>query len=518
MQHDSLGATASTSVGATLKQSGRSRGRRPGPKDEAEAASKKIAPDGATAAVPLCVDLDGTLISSDLLAESGFAFAKRHVSAAPRLVSALRSGGKAGVKAVIASEVDLRVDLLPYREDVLEWLRGERAAGRRLVLASASDEKYVHQVAEHLGLFDEVFASNGTINLIGTAKADLLVAKYGERGFDYVGDSAADLAVWRHCRRAILVAVSDSLEATVRGECTVERAFPRPIWVAAALRCMRPHQWLKNLLIVVPFLLAHFSAAGGWSGVIAAFASFSLAASSVYILNDLLDIEADRLHPRKRRRPFAAGRLDPFHGVGLAAALLAAALLLGLLAGPAFLAVLAGYIVLTTAYSLWLKRIELVDVVVLALLYTVRIIAGAAASDAPLSFWLLAFSMFFFLSLALVKRFTEMHDARAAGRAKAAGRNWQSDDLEALMSMGVSSGQVSVLICALYINSAEVTRLYSQPMVLWLICPLLLHWVNRIWLLARRGQMHDDPVVFAAKDRTSATIGALTLIIGWLAA
>lgn len=484
--------------------------------------SESIQPDPAPwdpDPTPLCVDLDGSLISTDLLAESVLGLTKHHPLSIPAALAALR-GGKAAFKAAIAGKTDLRVDLLPYREDVLAHLRAEKEAGRRIVLASASDRKYVEQVAKYLGLFDDVFASDGRTNLDGKRKADALAEKFGEGGFDYVGNAEVDLHVWKRCRNALAVGVEDSLAEKIRhcGCSKLEKRFSRHSEVGPALRSMRMHQWLKNLLVFVPLLLAHFSTgAAGWGTVLLAFGSFSLAASSVYILNDLLDLEADRLHARKKQRPFAAGRIDPMRGGMLSAGLLAGALALGTAAGLKFLGVLVGYMILTTAYSLWLKRIELVDVIVLALLYTVRILAGAAAAGAAVSFWLMAFGMFFFLSLAMVKRFTEMHDARMAGKTEAAGRSYRVDDLESLFALGSASGYTAILVCALYLNSADVVRLYESPGWLWAVCPLLLYWINRIWLLARRGKMHDDPVVFAAKDKTSLCIGLLILLAGWMA-
>jgi 4-hydroxybenzoate polyprenyltransferase/phosphoserine phosphatase len=468
--------------------------------------------------LPLAVDLDGTLVRTDTLAEALFGLLRERPAAALGLLPAL-SGGRARLKARLAAQVELDPALLPLNDPLVEWLRGQRDAGRRLVLVTAADQRIAKAVAARVDLFDEVMASDGTLNLKGSAKAAALVERFGAGGFDYVGDAWADLLVWRSARRAIVVGGARRVRAA-RGVAEVERVFPPPVPLARALpRAMRPHQWVKNLLLFLPLLAAHqITDAPALAAAMLAFAAFGLTASAVYLLNDLLDLPADRRHPRKRHRPFAAGDLSLATGLALVPALLGAAALLALLLPPAFAAILAGYFVITSAYSFGLKRVPMVDVMLLAGLYTIRVVAGAAAIAIMPSFWLLAFSMFIFLSLALVKRYTELDALRARGELTASGRGWHVDDLPLVQSLGVSAGLICVLVLALYIDSTAAQALYALPEALWLVCPALLYWVSRLWLKTHRGEVHDDPVVFALRDRMSVIIGAVSALIVAVAA
>jgi 4-hydroxybenzoate polyprenyltransferase/phosphoserine phosphatase len=467
---------------------------------------------------PIAVDLDGTLARTDTLVESLFALLRERPAAALGLLPAL-AGGRARLKARLAAQVELDPALLPLNAPLVEWLQAQRDAGRRLVLVTAADQRIAHAVAARVGLFDAVMASDGTQNLKGATKAAALVERFGAGGFDYVGDAWADLPVWRAARRAIVVG-GERLVRAARGVAEVERVFPPPVPLARALpRALRPHQWVKNLLLFLPLLAAHLVTDGpALAAAMLAFVAFGLTASAVYLLNDLLDLPADRRHPRKRHRPFAAGDLSLATGLALVPALLGAAALLALLLPPAFAAILAGYFVITSAYSFGLKRVPVVDVMLLAGLYTVRVVAGAAAVAIMPSFWLLAFSMFIFLSLALVKRYTELDALRARGELTASGRGWHVDDLPLVQSLGVSAGLICVLVLALYIDSTSAQALYALPEALWLVCPALLYWVSRLWLKTHRGEVHDDPVVFALRDRVSLIIGAVTALIVALAA
>ena len=464
---------------------------------------------------PLCVDLDGTLIHSDLLLESALALLGRN----PLYLFAMAFWllrGKAHLKREIARRCKIEVATLPYNAALVEWLRAERGQ-RRLVLCTASDAGYAHAVAAHLDLFSEVLASDGRSNLSGRHKAARLVERYGDRKFDYAGNTKVDLAVWRHARQGVVVGPSASLGKAAARVTTVERVFERErrpvrIWT----RALRLHQWLKNLLVFLPLLAAHrlFSLDAA-AHAAAAFVAFGLCASGVYLLNDLLDLASDRRHPRKRERPFAAGTLPLTAGLVAAPALTLAAFALALVIAPLFALTLLGYYVLTLAYSFRLKRIVMLDVVVLAALYTIRIVAGAAAIAQPLSFWLLAFSMFIFLSLAMLKRYTELRMLQANGWNNAEGRGYRVDDLGLIQSLGAASGYLSVLVLALYINSTASEALYHRPEVLWLLCPLLLYWISRVWVVAHRGLMHDDPVIYAVVDRVSRVVlvlGALVVI------
>lgn len=460
----------------------------------------------------LAVDLDGTLLRTDSLIESVLSLVRERPLSLLTLWGGL-ARGRAGFKAWVAERAALDVDTWPLNDALMDWLRAERAAGRRLILVTAADRRIAAALAAYTGLFDEVMASAEGRNLKGATKAAALVARAGAAGFDYVGDARADLPVWRAARRAIVVG-GPRIERAARTVASVERVFrPEPAPAATLWRALRLHQWVKNLLIFLPLLAAH--RIGEPSLVLDAMLAvliFGLTASAVYLLNDLLDLPADRRHPSKCRRPLAAGTLPLIWGLALIPVLLSVAAGLSLILLPAaFSLVLAGYVVLTSAYSFWLKRQPILDVMTLAGLYTVRVIAGAAALSITPSFWLLAFSMFIFLSLALVKRYTELAALLERGELTASGRGWHVDDLPLVQSLGVSAGLACVLVLALYIDSAPAQRLYATPEALWLICPLLLYWISRLWFKTHRGEMHDDPVVFALRDRLSLLIGAVTV-------
>jgi 4-hydroxybenzoate polyprenyltransferase/phosphoserine phosphatase len=470
--------------------------------------------DAATAALgptPLVVDLDGTLIRTDLLFESALKQARQ----APHRVLAWPvwlARGKAQLKRGIATDTELDVPSLPYDDSLVDWLRTERAAGRHIVLCTASDETYAQAVALHLGLFDEVIASDGVENVAGRRKAERLVSRFGEHGFDYVGNSRDDLPVWRRARQAIVVNAPKAVRAAAALGGNVVREFPAPPGrLSTWLRAMRLHQWLKNLLVLLP-LAGNFGL--GNSALVAqalqGFLAFGLCASSVYILNDLMDLESDRAHPRKRRRPFAAGQISIPLGLGFAVLLLASAAGLALATGrPHFMAWLAVYFSLTLAYTFFLKSRVIVDCIALGALYTLRIVAGWSVVGLPASFWLLAFSLFLFLSLAFLKRYAELLLVTRAGKTDTPGRGYLASDLPVVQSMGISSGFGAVLLLALYINGDTVFKLYRTPELLWLTIPILLYWVSRMWMHAQRGNMHDDPLVFAVTDRYSLVCGVL---------
>jgi 4-hydroxybenzoate polyprenyltransferase/phosphoserine phosphatase len=456
--------------------------------------------------IPLCIDLDGTLLRSDLLLESALSLLRRNPFYLLSFIVWL-SHGKARLKREIALRANVDVRLLPYDSRVLTWLRDENI-GRKKVLCSASDKLLVDAVAKHLDGFDTVLASDGLVNLSGARKAQALVENYSEYGFDYAGNARPDMQVWSHARRAIVVNASPALLRRTQKAFSVSRVFVREksdvrVWV----RALRLHQWLKNLLIFLPLLAAHMLfVPQAMQRSVLAFFCFGLCASGVYLLNDLLDLESDRRHPRKRLRPFAAGTLSLLAGLVAAPLLVLVSFALAWLLSPLFATVLFGYYALTLAYSFALKRIAMLDAIVLGTLYTARIIAGAVAAQVVLSFWLLAFSMFLFLSLAMLKRYTELRSLRDAGQTEASGRGYAVDDLPLIESLGGSSGFLSVLVLALYINSTASEVLYRHPQILWMLCPLLLYWVSRAWLIAHRGAMHDDPVVFALVDRGSRII------------
>jgi 4-hydroxybenzoate polyprenyltransferase len=460
--------------------------------------------------IVIAVDLDGTLTLTDTLHESALCLLRNR----PINVLALPFwllGGKAALKAKVADNVDLNVTTLPYNSALIEWLKEERIAGKRIVLCTAADERVAQAIADPLGLFDEVLASDGTTNNAGINKRAALEAKYGAKGYDYAGNSAADIVVWAGARQAIVVNASDAITKQAAQVATVSKVFPpQSVTLSHWLKMLRVHQYLKNLLLFVPLLAAHqLSDVQSLSRLILAFVSFSLCASAVYMANDLFDLESDRKHLRKRHRPFACAALPIKVGVVLAPLFVIASLLLGLVVGTAFTAWLVVYFSLTCAYSLWLKRLALIDCLTLAALYTLRIIAGAAAVAITLSFWLLAFSVFIFLSLAFVKRYAELQVQADAGNSHAQGRGYAVTDAPLIKTLGITAGYAAVLVLALYLHGETVVQLYKTPFLIWFAVLTLLFWISWVWMKAHRGEMHDDPIVFAIKDKASLIAAAL---------
>lgn len=454
--------------------------------------------------IALVVDLDGTLSRTDTLHEALLALVTSDPAKLLKLPGWLGKG-KAAFKADVADIGVIDPAELPLNEAVLESLRVAREAGRRTALVSAADHRQVTAVAEAVGLFDEAYGTAEGRNLKGAEKAAFLTAHYGAGKFDYFGDSKADLPVWKAARQAVTVEASPALRQAAEAVNANTRHISPPQGRARSmLRAMRPHQWSKNALLLLPMLAAHdFS---NLVAVILGIVAFCLTASAVYVINDLIDLGSDRAHPRKRKRPFASGALSAATGAAMAGGLLGLALIFGLMTGNAlFLAVLLAYLVATFAYSLWLKSKLIVDILMLASLYTVRIIAGGVAAGVVLSPWMLGFSMFLFLALAAVKRQAELTDQLASGFENKA-RAYQVDDLPILRSIALSASQAAVLVLALYISSDNVQLLYPTPEILWLICPLLLYWLLRMVMKAHRGQMPDDPIVFAFTDSVCIAI------------
>lgn len=463
------------------------------------------------AEVPLCVDLDGTLLKTDLLYESLLAFWKREPSRFLMPFLWFLRGGKVHLKMKLAEASGLDVRVLPIHQEFVEYLRMENARGRQVYLATAAARDLAEQVAAHLNVFSGVFASQPGVNLSGSAKAEELVRRFGRGAFDYAGNSKKDLFVWRAARRAVLVNTSEGFASRTAAAVRVDRVFPVKRRLKSYLRCMRVHQWAKNVLVFAPLVAAHqLHNLPLVAAAVLAFFAFSFAASSTYLVNDLLDLESDRKHSTKRRRPFAAGDVPVQDGFVLAPLLFLSGVGLGFLVSPAFVLILLLYAATTLAYSLYLKRLVLVDVMVLAGFYTVRMVAGGVALGIALSFWMLAFTMFLFLSLALSKRYAELHNLQTLGIKKTDGRGYSSQDIESLRAMGLPAGYAAVLVLALYVNSAEVVPLYPSPRALWIICTMALYWISWIWMKASRGELNEDPLVFALTDRTSYVVGAVS--------
>jgi 4-hydroxybenzoate polyprenyltransferase len=478
------------------------------------------------------VDLDGTLVKSDTLLDTVVVLARQSPGALlhfPRWISQ----GKAVFKREVSLLAAIDVMHLPYNQPLLEYLRQQHAEGREIYLATGADTLLAERVAAHLGIFTGVLASDGSVNLTGHNKLAAFQEKF-PAGFCYIGNARPDVPLLTHCMQPMVANPHGSLSAGLRSAGVQPvRTFSDTVSpVKAWLRSLRPHQWAKNVLIFLPFLLAHVHQVGPIVAAGLAFLSVGLAASATYIFNDLLDLESDRHHPRKRRRPFAAGDLSPIAGVLTAVLFFALSVAIALLlprvlhalspqfpwnGQGSFLEWLVIYVVSTTAYSLRLKRMVLVDVIVLSGLYTIRILAGSAASGVPVSPWLAAFSIFFFLSLAFVKRFAELENlsvrSEAAGLVAVKGRGYRISDIEQVRSFGTASGYASVIVFALYIGNEVAKNLYLHYSRLWLLVPVLLLWLSRLWLQASRGNLHEDPVVYAITDKRSLLLGAVVLAI-----
>ncbi len=469
----------------------------------------------------LCVDLDGTLVATDTLWESLCMLARSQPWALLLAVVWLLRGGKANMKRRIAERVQLSAELLPYRQEILTYLEEQKRSGRRLVLATAADESIAQGVATHLGLFDDVLASDGQTNVAGATKLAWIRRSLGSAGFDYIGDSWADMPVWEASGRAIMVSPGPRLTQRVRGTCEVDRVFDSGgRWWVGVFRALRAHQWIKNLLLFLPFMLKHdLSELSKIPLNVVAFVAYSLCASGLYVMNDLLDLESDRRHSVKCNRPFASGQLSVRVGVAMVGLLLAGAFGLSLVLLPAgFVALLVAYMVLTTVYSFHLKRKLVVDVLALAGFYTLRILAGGVAVDVAVSEWLLAFSVFFFTSLAFVKRYCELAETIGKSQTSLHGRGYQAGDIGLVETFGCISGYLSVMILCLYVSSATAQNLYGNPQYLWLVPPILMYWISRVWFLAKRGEMSYDPVVFVTKDVASLVLVGVVGVIVLMAA
>ena len=473
--------------------------------------------------LPLVVDMDGTLLGTDSLFE-GVVHLWKLEPRLPLLLPFWLLRGKAALKREIADRVSLDVANLPYNQRLLARLQEERHR-RRLILCTAADHRFADAVATHVGVFDDVIATRDDVNLKSVAKSRALVERYGVGGFDYAGNDTADLSVFAQARHAVVVTPTFALRRRLR---EVTNAEPLDAQLPTAsqdwslrpyLRLLRPHQWVKNVLVFVPLLATiRMEHLGLIVPALMAMVCFCLIASTGYLLNDLFDLAADRRHPRKRVRPLAAGTVPLHHAIGMIPILLATGFLIAFQISALFAGVLFVYLMSTGAYTFWLKRVPLLDTLVLAGLYTLRILAGAAAIMVVPSVWLLSFSMFFFLSLALAKRHSELIELQGTEQAGTIpGREYQAGDLSTLISQGSASGYSAVLVLALYIDSSGVREHYRHPEVIWLICPLVLYWINKLWLNSARRQINDDPVIWAFSNRVSRGIALLSVVLLLLA-
>jgi 4-hydroxybenzoate polyprenyltransferase len=465
--------------------------------------------------LPLVVDLDGTLTPTDTLVESLIQLVKQSPLNLIRLPWSLLKG-RAWFKESIARQARIAPEHLPYRAELLDYLRDEKAAGREIILATAAHKSIADGVANHLGLFDRVLATQDGHNLKGEAKLAAIKQSVGEH-FVYAGDSKADLPIWKAARAAVLVDVATSVSAEVRLGVPVEREFKRERGgLAAWLRALRVHQWTKNLLLFVPLLTAFsFFDMSKLATMVMAFLAFSIAASATYIVNDLWDLDNDRAHPRKRLRPFASAQLPILHGIVVAGGALTLALLLAIAVSEAFFLILVFYICLTSLYSWALKQYVLIDVLMLSLLYTLRILAGSIAIEVSTSSWLFAFSVFLFLSLALVKRCAELVLLEQSGAKTTRGRDYRVTDLVVLWPLGIAAALSAVVVFGLFISAPETQARYATPLLLWLVAIGLVYWLARLWIKTSRGEMHDDPVVYAVKNPGSrlTVLGMIVVVV-----
>lgn len=462
--------------------------------------------------MPVYVDMDGTLVKTDIAQELILQCLKK-ISLFAKLIS-LTFSGRSNIKRFLAENTSFSEELLPYNHEVIDYIKEQKELGREIVLATASDMVIAEKVANHLGLFDAILASEPGSNLKGRHKLDAIQSHSGGRGFEYIGDAKADYPIWKAADRSGFVNVS------VNPETIVEDKNKHSLHIndsyntlGAFLKAIRPHQWAKNLLVFLPLFFSHLYLNA--EAILAAgltFIVFSLTASGIYLINDMLDIEADRSHPTKKQRPFAAATLRPTTGIVASFLLIfvSVATCFFLLNSKVFF-VLLGYIAITNLYSFYLKEYSTIDVITLTILYTVRIVAGAMAIDVILSPWLFNFSVFFFLSLAYMKRYIEV--SRYAREGKLSGRNYNADETNILMMMGITNGGISIFTLTMYLNSEYVVSSYLSPHLLWMICPLLLFWIYRAWMWAKRDKIDDDPVVFAVKDKVSIYTAVLVAVL-----
>ena len=462
---------------------------------------------------PLVVDLDGTLISTDSLIESAILLIKKNPVFIFHMFYWL-SKGKAYLKTEISRRTLLDVETLPYIIPFVHWLKNEKEKDRQIYLVTAAHKTIAERVAKHLGIFDGYFATDVHSNLKGIAKCELIKKEIGDK-FVYAGDSRADIPVWENAEAAVLVHASRQVTSKIRDSRPIEAEFPKEktslkIWFKA----LRVHQWVKNSLLFVPLLTAfEFLDIYKVCSVLLAFLAYSFLSSGTYILNDIWDLTADRLHTRKRNRPFACGKIAIPHGFLMAAILFVLSLSIGCLISTAFVAILIMYFFTTSVYSLVFKQHALVDTILLSLLYTLRIFAGVIVIEVSISSWMIAFSMFLFLSLALIKRCGELVSLENEEQKEAiTGRDYGVADLRVLWPLGVGAALAAIVVLGLFISAPETQQRYASPELLWCIALGIMYWLGRLWLKTSRGKMHDDPIVFVMTDSVSYIL-LLSIII-----
>jgi len=466
---------------------------------------------------PLLVRNEGVLVETDLLWESFYLLLKRNPFVLIWLPYWLFRG-TAFTAQQIMDRVMPSVEYLPYNRQLIGYLQEQHRNGRELVLVTSLSKEYAQRISCHLGFFKSVLSREELLSTVDPKKSKNDLPDSAPVDFVYVCREVEDINLCGN-GNVVLVNPDQSTLYTIRNQCNIEQVIVSSKGgLFKYIQAIRVHQWLKNLLVFVPLITAHqIDDPILVLRTILAFFAFSLCASGVYLLNDLIDISDDRKHQKKCKRPFAAATISVKTGTLLIPVFTLSAFGFGLVLGTPFLYILAGYLATTIFYSIWLKKLALVDVITLAFLYTTRIFAGGSAVSIMPSFWLLSFSMFIFFSLALTKRGSELLHAHDLERTKLDGRGYVIDDIKIVYDFGVASGYMSVLVLALYINSDSVRLLYGRPQVIWLMCPMLLYWISRVWLITSRGQMHDDPLIFTVQDRVSQGIAVLGLFILWFA-
>lgn len=464
--------------------------------------------------IPLCVDLDGTLLKTDLLYESVLYLVKKKFILI-LLIPFWVLKGRYFLKFKLLEYVSPTISSMPYNKDVIGFVASEKSKGRKIILVTATAQPLAEKVARFLGIFDETIASKDGINLVGKNKADRLINEFGEMGFDYIGDSAKDIYVWQHARKALIVGNNERLIKETRKVCEVSKIFPENLnRFKIFIKQIRVHQWLKNLLIFLPPLLAHKTDFSDYISAFSGFFAFSLVASAIYVINDLADIESDRNHTSKFKRPLASGKIKIVTCLKLIPILLLGGFLLSYITlNSNFTLLLLLYTIITISYSFKLKKMYLLDMITLSILYTIRLISGGILTDTLISPWLFSFSIFIFLSLGAMKRYTELKGLSESTNIKTRGRDYYVEDISLIGIIGISSGMISTLVFTLYIVNPEVLNLYNNPSYLYFIMPIVLYWILRMWFLSHRGMMNDDPIVFAIKDKTSYVVALLVFLL-----
>ncbi len=468
--------------------------------------------------VPLCVDLDGTLLRTDLLYESIIYLLKKNFFYI-FIIPFWFLKGRYYTKYKLLQYVSPNVSSLPYNSEIIDFIKREKEKGRTITLVTASAQALAEKVANYLEIFDFVYASKDGINLVHQNKADFLIDRFGYKNFDYIGDSYKDIVVWENSNTAHIVTNDNNLINIVEQKTKIGKIFNIPKeGLSVYLKQIRVHQWIKNLLIFVPTFLAHKTDFNNFLDLILAFFSFSFIASAIYVINDLADIESDRNHSTKKYRPLASGQMKILTSFKIIPILFILGFVLSLFTyNFSFVIILLIYTVITILYSFYLKKLYLIDIIILSILFTIRLFAGGIITNTTISPWLLSFTLFIFLSLGALKRYTELKGLLSSQKVKTKGRDYYIDEIPLLLNLGISTGIVSILVFMLYINNPDVSYLYNNPYYLYLIIPILLYWILRMWFEAHRGLMNDDPISYAIKDKVSIIIFILIIVIALIA-